>query len=53
MNVVLGPETRTHAPTGKRNGNYGTGMHTIEMIAERRTIREIVAESRKLMRRVG
>jgi hypothetical protein len=41
------------APKGERNGSYTTGLFTKEMLNERQTIREIVAESRELMRRVG
>jgi ribosomal protein L32 len=41
------------APKGKRNGHYATGLFTEEMLNERQTIREIVAETRELMRRIG
>jgi hypothetical protein len=41
------------APKGERNGSYTTGLFTKEMLNERQTIREIVAETRELMRRVG
>ncbi len=41
------------APKGERNGSYANGLFTKEMLNERRTIREIVAETRELMRRVG
>jgi hypothetical protein len=41
------------APKGKGNGSYTTGLFTKEMLNERQAIREIVAETRELMRRVG
>jgi hypothetical protein len=39
------------APKG--NGSYTTGLFTKDMLNERQTIREIVAETRELMRRIG
>jgi hypothetical protein len=41
------------APKGKRNGSYSTGLFTKDMLNERQTLREIVAETRELMRRIG
>jgi hypothetical protein len=41
------------APKGKGNGRYTTGPFTKDMLNERQTIREIVAETRELMRRIG
>jgi hypothetical protein len=41
------------APKGEGNGSCTTGLFTKETLNERQAIREIVAESRELMRRVG
>ena len=37
------------APRGVRNGSYRHGLRTIETMAERRLIRELIRESRKLI----
>ena len=37
------------APAGKRNGNYRHGSRTIEAMALRAGIRELVRESRELL----
>lgn len=38
------------APSGKRNGAYRYGEYTREGIAERRTISELLAEFRAMVR---
>lgn len=40
------------APPGKRNGNYRHGGRTIETMALRAGIRDLVRESRELMARI-
>jgi hypothetical protein len=40
------------APPGKRNGNYRHGGRTIEAMALRAEIRDLMRESRELMARI-
>lgn len=41
------------APRGKRNGNYRHGDRTMETIALKAEIRDLVKESRKLMAQIS
>lgn len=38
------------AASGTRNGNYRTGLHTKEAVAERHLLRELIAETKATMR---
>ncbi len=38
------------AASGTRNGNYRTGLHAKVAIAERRMLRELIAETKATMR---
>lgn len=40
------------APSGKRNGNYRHGGRTIETIALKAEIRDLVRESRELLKQI-
>jgi len=37
------------APKGQANGNYRTGLHTKEAVEERRLIRALIREARKVV----
>jgi hypothetical protein len=41
------------APPGRRNGNYRHGGRTIETMALRAEIRDLVRESRELLEQIG
>jgi hypothetical protein len=40
----------TGAPKGHRNGNYRTGLHTIEMKAQMRAAQDTIKEARRFVR---